>query len=60
MPLDENKSIFDKWGRSWNWIDSVVYIKILSTFELWLELSTRCKDKTLLGLVNKLFDFSSM
>jgi len=32
-------------------------IKMLSTFEFWLELNTKCKGKTLLGLVNFLFCF---
>ena len=34
--------------------------KMLSTFEFWLELNTRCKGKTLLGIVNKLFVFSAI
>ena len=34
--------------------------KMLSTFEFWLELNTRCKRKTLLALVNKLFVYSSI
>ena len=33
---------------------------MLSTFKLWLELNRMCKGKTLLGVVKKLFVFSSI
>ena len=36
------------------WWNLVEIQQMLSTFEFWLELNTRYKGKTLLGLVNKL------